>query len=251
MDLLATLVTALAGPLTLAVVIGVCGLCLYLLRRPRSGKIALLLAVAIAWLAASAPVAELLLAPLEGQYAPAVPAVVTPAINTVVVLGSAYRPRAGIPITAALDEDGLIRITEGLRIARSLDHPRLVLSGGAPPGRIAAAQGYAMFARAFGFPETSTVVLDRSLNTAQEAEAVAQVLGREPFLLVTSAYHMPRAMLLMRRAGLTPVAAPTGQRVGLAANGWRGMLPTSGSLRSSERALHEYTALAALRLGLQ
>jgi uncharacterized SAM-binding protein YcdF (DUF218 family) len=95
------------------------------------------------------------------------------------------------------------------------------------------------------------VVLDEPLDTAAEARAVAKLLGGEGFVLVTSAYHMPRAMLLMRRAGLDPSPAPTGQRVGAGRDGWRAMLPNAASLGLSERALHEYFALAALRLGLQ
>ncbi|MEP7311062.1 MAG: ElyC/SanA/YdcF family protein [Pseudomonadota bacterium] len=248
---LATLATALAAPLTLAAFVGIGGLCCRLLGRPRLAKITLSVACAIAWLAATAPVAEMLIAPLEARYVPAPPGGALPVVGTLVVLGSAYRPRADIPITAALDEDGLVRITEALRLARRLDRPRLILSGGAPSGRIAAARGYLLFAKEFGFPDGSMVVLERPLDTAEEATAVAEVLGREPFLLVTSAYHMPRALFLMRRAGLNPIAAPTGQRAGSGPHGWRGLLPTSANLRGSERALHEYLALAALRLGLE
>jgi uncharacterized SAM-binding protein YcdF (DUF218 family) len=249
--LLVTVATALAAPLTMAAALGLLGLLMRLLRRRRIGNVALLLAASIAWLGATAPVAELLLAPLERRFPRLPPAGPIPAVRYVVVLGSGYEPRDGIPISAALDEDGLVRIIEGLRLARSLDHPRLVLSGGAPLGRIPVAQGYAVLAHAFGIADASMVVLGSSLNTAAEAQAVGQVVGTEPFLLVTSAFHMPRAMLLMQRAALNPVAAPTGQRLGSGVGDWRGMLPNSGNLRSCERAMHEYLALAALRLGLQ
>ena len=76
-------------------------------------------------------------------------------------------------------------------------------------------------------------------------------LGGAPFVLVTSAYHMPRAVRLMQRAGQHPIPAPTGQRVG--AFPWRGFhrwLPTSAGLRDTELALHEYLGLAALTLGI-
>ena len=56
-------------------------------------------------------------------------------------------------------------------------------------------------------------VLGTPLDTAQEARAIAALIGRAPFILVTSAYHMPRAMRLMLQAGLDPIPAPTGQRV--------------------------------------
>jgi len=51
----------------------------------------------------------------------------------------------------------------------------------------------------------------------------------------------------MRRAGVQPIPAPTGQLVsGADALDWRAWLPNSGGLRKTERALHEYAGLAAL-----
>jgi uncharacterized SAM-binding protein YcdF (DUF218 family) len=128
----------------------------------------------------------------------------------------------------------------------------LVVSGGAPPGRVAPALGYAELARGLGVDEASLIVLSAALDTDAEARDVAALVNDEPFLLVTSAYHMPRAVRLMERAGAHPIPAPTGQRVNETAGGrWRGWLPTSGGLRETERALHEYLGLAAIAVGLQ
>jgi uncharacterized SAM-binding protein YcdF (DUF218 family) len=101
-------------------------------------------------------------------------------------------------------------------------------------------------ARDLGINPGSIVVLDTALDTRQEAQAIAALIGSAPFVLVTSAYHMPRAMLEMRRAGVAPVPAPTDQLVGGAeAASWRAWLPSSSGLRKTERALHEYLGLAA------
>jgi uncharacterized SAM-binding protein YcdF (DUF218 family) len=93
------------------------------------------------------------------------------------------------------------------------------------------------------------VTLDRSLDTASEARAVATLLGATPFILVTSAYHMPRAVWLMQRAGAHPIPAPVGQRV----RGMDGLIgaliPGSVGLSETEHALHEYLGLVALALG--
>jgi uncharacterized SAM-binding protein YcdF (DUF218 family) len=88
-------------------------------------------------------------------------------------------------------------------------------------------------------------VLNKGLDTAQEARAVAVQLGTAPFLLVTSAAHMPRAMRQMKRAGAQPIPAPTGQLTGRP-RGWDSWLPSSAGLGRTERALHEYLGLAAL-----
>jgi uncharacterized SAM-binding protein YcdF (DUF218 family) len=72
-----------------------------------------------------------------------------------------------------------------------------------------------------------------------------------PFLMVTSAYHMPRAMRLMERKGAHPIPAPTGQRVNESARaGWRSLLPTADGLRKTDRALHEYLGFAAIAAGV-
>jgi uncharacterized SAM-binding protein YcdF (DUF218 family) len=77
----------------------------------------------------------------------------------------------------------------------------LVVSGGAPLGSTPSAIGYARLARELGVDDSSIVVLDKAPDTAAEARDIASTLGPTEFVLVTSAYHMPRAMKLMLRAG--------------------------------------------------
>jgi uncharacterized SAM-binding protein YcdF (DUF218 family) len=89
------------------------------------------------------------------------------------------------------------------------------------------------------------VRLGKALDTKEEAKSVFALLGKSQFVLVTSAYHMPRAMRLMELAGAHPIAAPTGQlaarRIDFGARAW---IPSSTSLRRTEHAIHEYIGLA-------
>lgn len=206
-------------------------------------------AAMIVYLASTGLVGDSLLGPLERQY-PALQPSSLPKVGFVVVLGSRYVPRDGIPVTGALDEDGLARITEGVRLARRLGAVRLVVSGGAPSGELPPALGYAELAREFGVDDASIVVLNGPLDTHAEARSVAMLVGAAPFILVTSAYHMPRAMRLMARAGAHAIPAPTGQRVDRSHRGWRGLVPTASGLSKTEHALHEYLGLAALAAGI-
>ncbi len=73
-------------------------------------------------------------------------------IAAVVVLGSSYQPRDGIPVTAALDPDGVVRLVEGVRLLRHFHAQRLVLSGD-PLDRPASATGYTRLARDLGVPK--------------------------------------------------------------------------------------------------
>lgn len=200
-------------------------------------------------LAAQPPVADALMGPLERSYS-GLENPLPVAITAVVVLGTGYTPQHGVPVTGALEEDGLTRIVEGVRILRLTGAKRLVVSGGARPGQVPTAYGYAKLASDLGVDRASLILLDAPMDTRSESEAVKKLLGSDPFILVTSAYHMRRAMKLMERAGNHPVAAPTGQTVRFGKDhDWMYFLPTARALRNTERALHEYLGLAAVSLG--
>lgn len=234
-------------PLVIAALFGVAASVCRLRGRRRAMSRLLVAAAMIVYFGASGWVGDSLLGPLERQY-PALQDGSLPKVGYVVVLGSRYAPRDGVPVTAALDEEGLARIAEGVRLVRRLGAARLLVSGGAPSGEVPPALGYAEFAREFGVDDASIVVSSGSLDTRAEARNVAMLIGAAPFLLVTSAYHMPRAMRLMKRAGAHAIPAPTGQRVDR--SHWGGMLPTASGLSNTEHALHEYLGLAALAVGI-
>jgi uncharacterized SAM-binding protein YcdF (DUF218 family) len=210
-----------------------------------------LAAAVLTYLASIRLVGDALLGPLEQRYPSITDERAPPPVGYVVVLGSDYHPRAGISVIAALDADGLVRIVEGIRLVQRLAAAHLVVSGGAGPGEAAPALGYAELARQSGVPEASIEVSDGALDTSGEARAVAKLLGTAPFILVTSAYHMPRAMQLMERAALRPIPAPVGQRARASRSNRIGLLiPGSSGLWETEHALHEYLGLLAIKMGL-
>jgi len=244
------IVGVLATPMVLGLLIALLGAVCRGRNWPRAARWSFTIAIAVVCLSASGLVGSALLRPLEDKYPALREDQPLPEIRYIVVLGSGYTPHDGIPVTAALDPDGLVRIVEGVRLARRFDTARLLVSGGAPPGNTPPAFGYAMLARSLGIDGTSLIVLSDALDTRQEARAVASLVGATPFLLVTSAYHMPRAMQLMQLAGARPIAVPTGQRAYGSMLNARAWLPGSGGLSRTELALHEYVGLAASAIGL-
>ncbi len=239
---------ALGKPLLLASILWAVGMLLLRGTRRRTGAWFISAGAVLAYLASTSLVGNALLAPLERQY-PAFEPTQSIGVRDIVVLGSSYEPHDRNPVTGALDADGLARIVEGVRLARSRPDSRLLVSGGAPRGLTPSALGYAQLATELGIQRSALVVMDRALDTEQEAREVAALLGHSPFVLVTSAYHMPRAMLLMRHAGANPVAAPTGQILRAPQGSERfGFIPGARGLRKTEAALHEYLGLAAIEL---
>ncbi len=238
-------------PLLIAFLMAALGATYQLRGRHRLACRWLLSAAVLTYLASISLVGDALLGPLEQRYPSLSDERAPPAVGYVVVLGSDYQPRAGVSIIAALDADGLVRIVEGVRLMQRLSAARLVVSGGAGPGEAAPALGYAQLARQLGVPDASIEVSDGALDTSAEARALAKILGAAPFILVTSAYHMPRAMQLMERAALRPIPAPVGQRARAShRNQIRQLIPGSSGLWETEHALHEYLGLLAIKMGL-
>lgn len=238
-------------PLLVAFLLAALGATYQLRNRHRVACRWFLAAAVLTYLASIRLVGDALLGPLERRYPSIAAERAPPDVGYVVVLGSDYRPRPGVSVIAALDADGLVRIVEAVRLVQRLTAARLVVSGGAPPGEAAPALAYAELARQFGVPEASIEVSDGALDTSGEARAVARILRTAPFILVTSAYHMPRAMQLMERAALRPIPAPVGQRARASRSNRIGQLiPESSGLWETEHALHEYLGLLAIQMGL-
>jgi uncharacterized SAM-binding protein YcdF (DUF218 family) len=81
----------------------------------------------------------------------------------------------------------------------------------------------------------------RSRTTQENAAFSAEILRAEGIrrvLLVTTAWHMPRAVQAFRVAGLDPVAAPTAFVVPGPVQ-WTSFLPAPGGLQASQWAIHE------------
>lgn len=86
-------------------------------------------------------------------------------------------------------------------------------------------------------------------STEDEARTVSEIRGIHSILLVTSAFHMPRAVLLFRARGLSVSPFPTDER----ALGRRSFtpfefIPAPGPLGESEDAVREYYGLALYRM---
>jgi uncharacterized SAM-binding protein YcdF (DUF218 family) len=243
-------VGALSQPLTLALALIALALIFRLRRYPRVARALTVVAVLLVYFACCPIVCDALLYPLESQYPPLREDVAIPSVAYVAVLGSGYAPRDHVTTTTALDGDGLVRIIDGIRLARRIGNVRLIVSGGAPEQQWPSALGYARLARELGVPADSLLVSAEPLDTAAEARAIVRLIGSARFVLVTSASHMPRAMQLMRRAGGQPIAAPVGQRI-VPRPLWARLIPTSGGLGNTERAIHEYLGLAALAAGIE
>ena len=145
----------------------------------------------LAYLGSTSLVGNALLGPFEQSIPPSMPSRAI-GVRDIVVLGSGYEPRDGIPVTGALDADGLARIVEGVRLARLRPGSRLVVSGGALPGPyVAGARGYAQLAEDFGIERSALTVRDHALDTDQEARDIGGAAG--PLAVYSGDLRVPYA----------------------------------------------------------
>jgi uncharacterized SAM-binding protein YcdF (DUF218 family) len=152
------------------------------------------------------PVSDWLAAPLEARF-PRPRLADVGRIDAIIVLGGGLdgalsRDRA----TPALTEAGE-RLTEAVALARRLPAIPLIYTTG--PGDEAAARQ--LFAD-LGLDPGRLTIERHSRNTADNASGTARLVAGKPggrYLLVTSAWHMPRSVGAFRKAGLEVVAWPT------------------------------------------
>lgn len=194
------------------------------------------------------PGADLLLGPLEDAY----PALLVPPsgeVAAVVVLTGGEAASPGRPVTSDLSEVSLERLAEGIRVWRMLGGavPLIFVGGAGIPGRRAESPLMAAAAEALGVPREAISWESASRNTYENALAVRELLGEQPFVLVTSAFHMPRAVEIFRKLGTSPIPAPCGQR-SLRAYTAYDFVPRSLNLWHSAHALREYLAIIWYRV---
>ena len=254
-------VSILIAPLLVSVLLLCAGIVLLAMRRSRRqarwGMCCVCAGLALLTLASCNPMVSWLSRPFESAYGAYRPTPGQP-IDHVVVLGSGHRPRSAFPATAWLDAEAQSRLLEGMRVQRLHPGSRLLFTGMSGPNEISHPQAQAMAAQAVGVPTDATLVAEAPLrDTAAEARYVARRLGGRPFVLVTSSWHMPRAMRLMRLAGAHALPAPAarssasvpGTAPSISALWQLNPQISPGSLGKSHQLLHESLGLLWLMLG--
>lgn len=148
---------------------------------------------------------------LENDFAPLknVKGLETKKVN-VLVLGAGHADDPALTQVNQLTAEALARLTEGIRIFNDLDSALLVFSGYSVHSVIPHYKIMQSAAIDLGVLQTSTEVLAAATSTEEEAHAYVDKFGnRGSLILVTSAFHMKRAMKIFQGVGLDPIPAPT------------------------------------------
>jgi uncharacterized SAM-binding protein YcdF (DUF218 family) len=269
------LVSRLLFPVPLCAELLVIGLILLLFtKRQKLAKVFLIAATAL-FLAISLPLLPpLAMAPLERQYPAVFPINQEPATanreprtanflqassliphpSLICVLGQGVSANTNLPANARFTQEFLPRLIEAARLQKATPGSTILVSIAGkvipePDKTKVLAEFYSMF----GITTNQFAVYGDALDTVSEIQFFKTKAGTNRVFLVSSASHLPRAMLLARRYQLDAVPAGGGYQADETKDTKSpfdpsSLFPNAGSIFVSERAVYEYMGLAFEKL---
>ncbi|TAM34325.1 MAG: YdcF family protein [Burkholderiaceae bacterium] len=240
--------TNLIIPLNLCVTLLVLAVLLVIIRRR---KTALALAVlSLCWgLFWSLPASSLWAGGRLEQLYPYTPPQDLPAAQAIVVLGGNTAGGRRNWFEPYNKNTALTRVDTASQLYEAHRAPVLVLSGAALEGKISEAQSMANALEKKGIPEQALIMETNSYNTHENGLYTARKLkslGISRILLVTSALHMPRAMAVFRKEGVTAIAAPSLPQIVVPDDpDFSFWLPNARAFDAARSIIKEYAALLA------
>ncbi len=198
----------------------------------------------VAWLFlfSYGPFANILLHPLEHRYN----ALLSIPQDTayIYVLGHAHHTNKSLSITSQVGKEAVVRLAEGIRLYQALHgKAKLILSGYTglhdPTPHAIMQQKLAL---SLGIPKEAIILVPKATDTEEEAKAAKRITKHKPMILVTSAYHMPRAIKWFIHQGLHPYPAPTYHIASSIHPNYLKIFSTD-ALKGSTIAMHEYLGI--------
>lgn len=191
------------------------------------GRLIALTGVGLYYLFSIAPVSDLLLFPLERDYQTIKIEDIEAADKVVLLLGGR--------------ESDILRSSEVLRIVHLTNQRTQVIISGVDPLNPRSEEAVAVrrFFTARGVEANNITIENKSRNTWENVRNIREIVGEEPFFLVTSAYHMKRAMREFEKIGGNPIPAPVDFRR-RSSYGLISYFPSARNLRNADLAIHEY-----------
>ena len=204
-------------PTNFLIGIGLVGVLLLATRFASAGRKLLVAAIVLLAICGWSPLGKLLLYPLESRFPPWNAANGAP--DGIVVLGGPIDADLSIAHGATVVSASADRIIAAAVLAHRYPGARIIYSGGSANlvSTDAKEADYAdKLFQGFGISKTRLLMERNSRNTQENAElskALAAPKPGERWLLVTTAYHMPRSVGLFRKAGFAVEPYPVDWRV--------------------------------------
>ena len=239
-------------PLSICVLALLVALFLLLAGKRRPSVFCLMAAVIVLWVSSLPAVADKMLWSLESQYKP-VPVEQVPPGDCIIVLGGALgvaqAPRVEIELTDAVD-----RVYQAARLFRLGKGRTIIVTAGNQPWTQKTVPEAVLIKNLlveWGVPP-GAVVLDVNSRTTREnalyGDKLLHLNECHSGLLVTSAWHMPRAMATFRSVGQNLIPVPVDVRfVPSSGGGFSRFIPRADALAATSQALYEWMGIWVYR----
>ena len=226
---------------------------------PRWGYFPVALALVTLLLTSNSWVSNYLVKSLEWQN---LPLANIPEAEAIVILGGATKSALPPRPMVDLNEQG-DRIIYGAKLYQDGLAPLIIAAGGRiewKNGGTPEADDMAGLLEFMGIPESVIIREQNSLNTYENAVNVKEILtekGINKILLVTSALHMPRSLLIFQRQGIDVIPAPTDflisedniESLNISGEAFiLNILPDAENIAKTTKALKEYLGMFIYRL---
>ena len=240
---------AIFSPLNLVFLLLVAGALIAVFSK-KTGRSVKVLGMALFILFGLVPLGPHMLSALENYYDR--PATMPEKVDGILVLGGSFETAISAERGVTALNDTAERVTTALALAHQYPQAIIVFSGGnghLMGGQRTEAQDAAAFLSSIGFDDTNVIYEDQSRNTYENikfSEDLVLPQEGETWLLVTSAYHIPRALAVARKQGWPGIVPyPVDYRT----TGKSPWLPDQfdmlGYMAELQLALHEYLGIAA------
>jgi uncharacterized SAM-binding protein YcdF (DUF218 family) len=231
---------------------GLLGAILLATRFASLGRKLLIASVALLAICGFSPLGKLLLYPLESRFPSWDAAQGAP--DGIIVLGGSIDPDLSLTHGATVVRSAADRIIAAAALAHRYPNARVIFSGG-NPNLVSNDAREADFAGAIfeslGTSKARLIMERRSRNTQENAEfskALASPKRGERWLLVTSAFHMPRSIGVFRKAGFNVEPYPVDWRVGEGADLLTFSTVALEGLGRTDIGIREWMGLLAYRI---
>ena len=204
-----------ASPVILLLIVALAALLRSAMRPSGAGRAVAFGAILLLAALATTPIGLLLIAPLEDRFPSPPPDM--PAPDGIIILGGALRGYESEARRQVVFGEGE-RVVAAVILAKRYPNARVIFSGanGSLLTRSTTeAQAAQKLLVELGVDPSRITLEDASRNTDENARFTAKLVRPQPaqrFLLVTSAYHMPRSMGLFEKAGFNVTAFPVAFR---------------------------------------
>ena len=226
MFILGKLIWAVGQPGNLLLLFLLAGVLLFLLSRGRRGRVLVGLAALGFIMLAVVPIGLAMLLTLETRLPR--PAVLPDKIDGILVLGGAVDPALSLSYGETVFNSAVARVLAGIALARRYPEARLALiggEGGFVPVGLPESRATAGFVLEQGIAPERVILEERSRSTHENALYAKELIRPAPdanWILITSAYHMPRSIASFDAVGWPVIPYPVDYRIdprtGLRAN---------------------------------